>query len=61
LDINGKKGIIFLRKVALLRHRIRFQEGHWKPNVHHQKRFDAYLIRIDNEIPVELEFAAMLE
>jgi hypothetical protein len=44
-----------------LRHRIRFQEGHWKPNVHHQKRFDAYLIRIDNEIPVELEFAAMLE
>jgi len=35
LGINDKKENNFSEKVAsiLLRHRIRFQEGHWKPNV----------------------------
>jgi len=34
-ELTIKRKIIFQKKVALifLRHRIRFQEGHWKPNV----------------------------
>lgn len=54
LGINDKKENNFSEKVALilLRHRIRFQEGHWKPNEHlNQKGSMLFLIRNDNEIP----------